>query len=568
MDRRTFLCKGTAALLVVPALKSHGFAARPPKPAWLLELIRLNDQQIGQLKAYRVTDPNHPAYGGLKDGDDIPTPQASADYVRRIACAVASPESTFYRSKELLQEAGLATRYLLKIQHSDGTVDLLSTNFHSTPDTGFIVKRLAPAYRLLSRTGTPEAEKVMADLKTFLLKAGEALSVGGIHTPNHRWVVSAALARLQELWPNPRYVARIDEWLAEKIDIDADGQYNERSTLIYSPLTNRLLITIARALKRPELLEPVRKNLSMMLYYVHPNGEVVSEASGRQDKALVGTMEGYFYPYRYMAIHDQDGAMAAQARMIEQTLLPRTVGFLDYLLDDTSVWQELPAAKPLPVNYVREFPHSGLTRVRRDRWDSTLLSANPVFMTFHKGEAVLQGIRVAASFFGKGQFQADQVVRNGDAWVMTRSLEGPYYQPFGIGSIPGPGDGDWEKMPREQRKQSEVQTMQTTVTLRETGSGMEARIQITGTERVPVALELIFRPGGTFAGVTKHPSRDNAWLLSGESGSFTSGKDTITFGPGLALHRGVVLRGALPPMDAPTVYLTGFTPFDHTIRLS
>jgi len=28
------------------------------------------------------------------------------------------------------------------------------------------------------------------------------------------------------------------------------------------------------------------------------------------------------------------------------------------------------------------------------------------------------------------------------------------------------------------------------------------------------------------------------------------------------------LRGALPAMDAPTVYLTGFTPFRHILKLS
>jgi hypothetical protein len=97
---------------------------------------------------------------------------------------------------------------------------------------------------------------------------------------------------------------------------------------------------------------------------------------------------------------------------------------------------------------------------------------------------------------------------------------------------------------------------------------MEAGIQITGTENVPVSIELIFRAGGTLAGVTKHPTRANAYLLQGDSGSYTVQKDTITFGPGKALHKGVVLRGALPPMDAPTVYLTGFTPFQHTIKLS
>ena len=40
------------------------------------------------------------------------------------------------------------------------------------------------------------------------------------------------------------------------------------------------------------------------------------------------------------------------------------------------------------------------------------------------------------------------------------------------------------------------------------------------------------------------------------------------FGSGLVEHKAVQLRGALPPMDAPTVYVTGFTPFEHRITLT
>ncbi|MGA0558051.1 hypothetical protein ACO2Q8_15435 [Larkinella sp. VNQ87] len=571
MDRRTFVRAGAVSFCALPALTvvsaARSFVSAPDaKPAWLLDMIRANDQQIGQIRAYRVVEAGNEAFGGIRDSDDIPNAQSTADFVRRCSCAISCPESAFYRSKELLGETAQAVQYLLKIQHSDGTIDLPSTNFHSTPDTGFIVKRLTTGYGLLSRSGTPGQETVLPNLKLFLQRAGNALSVGGIHTPNHRWVVSAALTKLNGLWPDARYVNRIEQWLGEHIDMDADGQYNERSMLIYSPLTNRLLITIAKGMNKPELLDYVRRNLTMSLYYIHPNGEVVSEASGRQDKALVGTLEGYYYPARYLALRDQNGQLAELCRQIEKTVLSKGVYFLDYFLDDPSLWKELPASKPLPTSYVKAFPHSGLVRVRRGNWDSTILKTNPVWLTFSKGNAVLQGVRLAASFFGKGQFQTQQIEQQGNAWVLVQTLEGPYYQPVAKERIDP--EGDWEKMPHASRSQSEVQRYEAKITLRETDTGMEADIRITGTDHVPVSLELIFRPGGTLAGVTKHPTRPNAFLLNESSGSYTMGKDTITFGPGKALHKTVVLRGALPPMEAPTVYLTGFTPFQHTLRLS
>ena len=303
----------------------------------------------------------------------------------------------------------------------------------------------------------------------------------------------------------------------------------------------------------------------MTLYYVHPNGEVVTEASGRQDNALIGTLEGYFYAYRYMALRDNGGELAAMCRLIEQTALAKTVPYLDYFLDDSTLWRELPSPAPLPTQYTRVFPKSGVVRIRRDAWDSTILAKNPVWLTFHKGNAVLQAVRLAASFFGKGQFQTEEIIPQGDSWLLTQSLEGPYYQPYPSTALPS--DGDWEKMPRANRKQSEIQYLKTQMTIRETQSGLDVSLHITGTEGVPVALELIFRPGGIFAGVEKHPTRANAYLLSG-SGTYTVQGQTITFGPGLAQHKGVQLRGALPATDAPTVYLTGFTPFQHILTLS
>ena len=127
-----------------------------------------------------------------------------------------------------------ALKALLKLQHEDGTIDLVDTNFHSTPDTAFMVKRMAQSYMFLKNSGTPGLEPVLAMMETFLKNAGKALVVGGIHTPNHRWVLSAALTKLNELFPNPQYLQRIDQWLAEHIDLDPDGQYTEKSTYVHS----------------------------------------------------------------------------------------------------------------------------------------------------------------------------------------------------------------------------------------------------------------------------------------------------------------------------------------------
>ncbi|TLU99361.1 hypothetical protein [Dyadobacter luticola] len=569
MDRREFVSASALALCSIPAVSFSAILPKfyvDPMPDWLVALVAQNDLGIASLRSYQVKNQGDQALGGLKDGYDILNPHSTAALIQWGACGLFSPTSKFYKSTDLLADMDLAAKYLVKTQHADGTIDLLSTNFHSTPDTGFLVKRLAMAYTLIEKSGTPGADKMLLNLKTFLLRAGDALSVGGIHTPNHRWVVSAALTKLNELWPNPKYVARIEQWLGEHIDMDKDGQFNEKSTFIYSSLTDRLLITISKGVKKPELLDYVRKNLDMTMFYVHPNGEVVTDASGRQDKAVIGTLENYYYPYRYLAIKDQNGEYAAMCKLIEKTAGLKTGGFLDYLLTDNTLWQNLPGEKPLLLNYVKTFPNSGLVRIRRNNWDSTLIANNPVWFTFMKGSAVLQGVRFASSFFGKGQFQFEKLNQNGNVWELIQKLDGPYYQPIAKDKISA--DGDWEKMPRTDRPQSEVQHLETKVMIKETSDGMEIEITTNGTERVPAALELIFRPGGELKGVTKIENTKDSWLLKEGTGSYNFGGGTISFGPGLGLHKNVALRGALPAMEAPTVFLTGFTPFKHTIRFS
>jgi hypothetical protein len=261
---------------------------------------------------------------------------------------------------------------------------LLITNFHSTPDLAFLVKWLGPVYQLLQRSSVPGKEALLQPLGEFLLNSGKALRTGGIHTPNHRWVVCSALAELYRIWPEAGYLERAESWLREGIDMDPDGQYEEKSSFIYSSLSDRVLISIAKGFDKPELLDYVRNNLEMTVYYIHPNGEIVTEASGRQDKAMVGTMENYYYPYRYMALKDRNGHFAAVCRLIEETAFPKTVGFLNYLLEDQALWEELPPSNLLPENYSKAFLSSGLFRIRRGDYDASVLLNNPVFFTFHK----------------------------------------------------------------------------------------------------------------------------------------------------------------------------------------
>ena len=530
----------------------------------IIKMIKQNDLLIpGVLKNHEANEKS-PDFGGVHDAFGLFNAGSTAGLISRLTLSFASKESDYYLSPVLTKAMTSAARYLLKIQHVDGTIDLLSTNFRSTPDTGFVVEPLCTAYTLLTRTESEGKTELLRMLEMFLKKAGEAFIVGGVHTPNHRWVVCMALSRLNALFPDQRYISRIDEWLSEGIDIDPDGQFFEHSTLIYTPLTNRCLITIGKLLNRPELFDPVRKNLEMTLYYVHPNGEVATEASGRQDQYQVGTMEGYHLSYRYLAILDKNPRFAGMAGHVEKTLPEKLTGYLAYYLEDSTYEKPLPEAVSLPDSYIKEFPYSHIVRIRRGNADASILAKNPAFFTLSKGKAVLASVRMASAFFGRGQFIAPEIKRQGDVFILEWEFTWGYFQPYPQGEKP---DYTAEfDIDRKRRKMSEVQKLFARIIASETNGVFELSFNVEGVDHVPLAIELGFRNGGKLEGVAESENEKGSYLLDKGNGTYSFENDTIEFGPGDAPHSWTRIRGGLPRPDAMCVYITGKTPFKKIIK--
>lgn len=578
MTRRSFVTS-TAGLL---ALGSLGFAARgfgqtmqnSPSTARLIRhLVARNDENIALSLARQRRDPAAGALGAVDNVHGIPTAQDTARLIIALACAAHAPDSRWHRDPALAEALGLATAALVKLQHADGTIDLVETNFHSTPDTAFVLEIITAAAQLLRGADRSKHAAARAALETFIRRGGEALVVGGVHTPNHRWVVCGALARVHTLYPDSRYLDRMDRWLAEGIDLDADGQYTEKSTGVYSPVVNRALLGAARLLDRPELFEPVRRNLAMTLYYVHPDGELVTEASRRQDQYQRVHLSRYYMSYRAMALHDGDGRFAAAARYIESSAPDDLTGELATFFEEPEWQAELPPSATLPTDYARVFAHSHLARIRRDALSATILARNSTLFSLRKGAAALEAVRLASAFFGKGQFEADELEVSDGVYRLRQRLEGPYFQPLPPERVvPGAPvrmapNGTLAVGEPNARATSEVQLLESVVEVRERDGGFTLDFAVTGTAGVPVALELAFRAGGQLSGVTPVAGATDSYLLGDSTSTYTSGDDVITFGPGRADHSYTQLRGARPKWAGQSVYLTGLTPFHARLEL-
>ncbi len=572
MHRRTFLATTTAASLA--ALGPRLRAAEIPPADLVREAVRANDEQIPALLKKQERRAGHRWLGGLVNEFGLHSPHSTAGLISALACATASPDSKYFKSPDVVEPLRLALGYMLAAQHADdGSIDYYATNFHSHPDTAFILEVVCPAYALLRANPAPAVAALAPELGKFIQRGGDGLITGGVHTPNHRWVVCAALAWANSLFPKPAYVARVDEWLAENIDLDPDGQYTEKSTTVYSPIVNRALINVARLLHRPALLDSVRKNLEMTLYYVHADGEVVTEASRRQDRYQRGSMGRYYYSYRTLAVRDGNGRFAAMCRLIEESTQGK-VGELPAFLLEPEFSRPLPASAPLPTDYVKHFSHSQLVRIRRGAASATLLAANTTLFSFHKGAAALEALRFATSFFGKGQFTADTLEVRDGRYILRQTLEGPYFQPLTAAQI---AHGDHTKMApngtlatnsKALRQQSQIQRLEAVVEITETAGRFSLAISLTGTADVPVSIEFAFRAVGTLSGVEPLPGTKDAYLLRSGTGRYTLGSDIIEFGPGRVEHTYTQVRGALPKAEGQSVYLTGLTPFKTTLTIA
>ena len=567
IKRRNFLISMGASAALLP---SHRVWAAADDSASAEELQRAwtsaNDGAIRRLITRQNRREGHAFRGGFPNKHGIHFIGSAASATKVLAAGYLSRHSEFYQSPNVADAMVEAADFLLRVQHPDGTIDLLSTNFYSPPDTAFAVEWVAltlSTIKLIAPDAIPVFQERAA---SFLQRAGEALITGGVHTPNHRWVVCMALARINSLFPRKEYLERINRWLLEGIDIDSDGQYTERSVAGYTPLVNRCLITISRLLQRPKLLEPVRRNLEMTLFFVHPNGDLVTEASRRQDQYRISKAHQYYYSYRYLAIADGDGRFSAMTRLIEQTAGLRSLSNnLIRFMEDPLLNQNLPAPKLLPTRYVKSFPESNLVRIRRDNVDATILSQNDTFFTFSKGNAVLQAVRLATAFFGRGQFVSRCVRAEDGCFVLEHVQSASYYQPFPQEIISG--DGTWESMPRSARTATGTRQLTSIVTVKEDNGRFTLSFNVSGTENVPLAIELAFRRNGVLTGVDPVDRIPDAYALKEGYGQYRCDDQTIEFGPGHADHSWTALRGAKPKLDAKCVYLTGFTPFQFDLQI-
>ncbi len=455
----------------------------------------------------------------------------------------------------------LAQRGVARLEELQAECGLFAggDNLLSPPDTSFTIADLGLTLAVLAArpapgdpgtgdpgTGDPgpgdpgPGDAVEADvsavgdrLRAVLVRALPALVAGGLHTPNHRWELSAALTRAAALLGEQPAADRVEQWLAEGVDLDADGLYSERSPNYAAHVSAPSLIVLGRRPGRHHLHEGVHAGLHAQLDLTDPAGRVETVHSRRQDQKGPAFPLGPFLGPLLWAGHELGCARCAGAARIAldapgvdapDVLARWLAGELPGLAgpavaEDADPLGPRPDPAP-PSADGRASAWFGSARLLRRTWpegtDVTVyagsdvpaagrvgsgLACNPTFLRALFCGAGVRSVRLSRNFFGMGPFRATRLTGpDADPLVLTEEVVTGYYQPLAAqhrdpgGRYPLEHDGRFSAGMAFSRRRRDDCRLATAVRVSPAPGRVELEISTQGpaTEHV---LELALTPG-------------------------------------------------------------------------
>lgn len=572
------------------------------------KLVAINDNWVEDGVNKQVLDTKSRYYGGVVDPENGiawpshgGTPMVMAVWV----ASLINEDSRYYHDEELLSRLELGGEFMLRLQHDDGTISPGWTNVHSPPDTAFVVVGLAQVYELLVAQQWAPLQKAANAIQLFLDRTIPALLTGGCHTPNHRWVMTAALGFMYRMSGRPELQERGQRWLAEGMDCTEDGEWTERSNGIYNSVSDIMLYHAAKLFDCEALLDPVRRNLRMMSYLVHPNGEVVTDYSGRQDFGQSYDMASYLLVSRLMACEDHDPLFAAIAELAGQAIkhpgmLPNNalIGYLLYpqLRDQTIVVGEIPDHYKIIIN--RDFPretflnrieeagHGGqifhsrlhpdfgapVMRQRDGGTSVTIMTETNSFFALRHGAARLLAVQVSTSFEPGFIKMTHMEVLNGGYLLSATESKG-YYGPIATANLPataGESISPWYLLPHHLREVTHLQYHSIQAELTEQEDGWRLHLHCPEPEGMMAQVTFVFGGEGSTTGAALTPAAAEAQFWVEGTVRYQTGDDWIELDGGAQEHMAKEIRNTSYARGCQTLVVNLMTPYDKSfsIRLS
>jgi len=594
MDRRAFLAGTTVSAAFAAALPVSAAPRSRAQDAVTLALVTAAaDRQAAAILSQG-------ALAGVGSYS-----RATLRRMRRLVAPFIWPDSKVFHDESLIAPIEALLAKVENDQLDDGTFRS-GGNLHSPPDTAFLIEDMSVMAAGLRDDRHPTSPAIAARLVAMMRKAGPTLVTGGIHTPNHRWELSAALAKIDRVDPNPAYRARIDQWLAEGVDIDADGFYSERSSVYASEVSNPSLLALARLPGLDGLRDLVRRNLETTIALAEPfGGEIETAQSRRQDQdQRRQTLHAYYLQYRELALLDRDRRFAGVVRRIERHDSSRLADTLADFIAEPDLARPLPAESQPFVDLSRHFQTVGLVRERRGPITASLyagsdwyadgepsaffntigsgLATNPTLMRLWNGGLVLEAVRLIPDFFNMGHFRPSAIVMQPDGSTrLSGELAAPYYLPMpaerrrpGGDYALGPSvDGRFNSALDFSHRPASFRRLGVQILVRPEPGGYQLLFDTSGEEGVDMTLELTLRGGGVLEGA-RELGDDSFHLMDGQA-SYRLGDQRLLIGPGgsdgpvkVGSGENYSWAGGRLQLPGKRLYVTWRTPTRHALRLA
>ena len=465
-----------------------------------------------------------------------------------LACIEAyyMKDTKSYRDGAFLEGAENVLSGAERFIHEDGTIDLRVTNYHDPSLCAFSIRDcLGPMIEIVTKNTrhTPLEDKIEAHILAIISKMAPAVKNLGFHTPNHRWIMCAALAFIKKYLGDDEAQGVMDKFFWEGIDCDEYGEYTERSTGIYNRICNHSFLSLSHTYDKKYIEYPIR-NMRLMRSFYEPDNTICTLNSLRQDRGNSPDINLYYFIYLPLALYTKDPEFAYYSDRALRSLISEASksehpfeyadSMLMYWFFAEEEWQKHETYESIP-SYLPErnldiyLPESGTGRVYRNGATATVLRTHNT--DFFKLQIKKYSIfaRFGGAFFGlpHSQFRPTEMEKTERGFRLISNEEAGYRSQFDE----PPEASNWHRMDHSKRKIINVRHFDTVVDVSFEGRKVIFDVSYGGDDLIPVKLELVMTPNGKVeTDELNFIARPNDYVY------FKNGKMTMRFDGGTAVN--------------------------------
>ena len=537
-------------------------------------ILELTETYAGQALRVQVLEETDPEYGGFRCPEKLVCePWAVANILSTLTQLYVNSDSQYHYKQDFLNRMELATKFLLRSQHQDGTVSgYFCEPTISLPNTAVSMLALLRTYKWLIKDSTINND-IVNQIKSFLNKSVSGLQNETILKNHHQFIIAEAFLEYDRLFDDPGVKREASSYIRDGIEISYDGLYPDRSPAS-NMIVNSAILNFAERLGQLDLLDFVRRNLNFLLYTFRSNGEVATEfADGTSENGLPS---GYAV-WKKMSIVDQNGLYATAGDLTLRTYLSRFdngiirphlnhpnpnfhIGNNSRLFATSSIGQILETELELNNDWINRLPmdnqyekfyqKSNVAFIRFDKTSTTIMGNQNNFFSLHNGSIALDSISISSVYQGFHHISVTGLAIDRNTYLMESETIQCVFRP------------------KSKKREVVALNLRIFIEIDRIQDGFELNFTTEGWDGIPLIIEFGLRKVGTlFVGDHKWDlSKTDAVFLSEESAVIENNTDQIKIeGGGKTVHK---IFQTKSNNRVARLFLTPMTPYEGLIRIT